>query len=168
MWIRWKAVSVGVLSGGAIAAVLYSSLAPGGAPLGASIPISELAPSVTYADCVPPAQLENGDCVTHLSVTRTVPPTQAPTPPDAMAAGARPAAAPAPAAPRAAAPANTAVPVVPPSPAATPVSAPAAVVSPSTQHEDDHTEDHPEDHTEDHTDDHPDDHPDEHHDEPGH
>lgn len=73
MWVGWKAVTLGVLSGGVLALVLYSAVAPGPASANASIPVTEAAASVVYADCVPPAQLENGECVTHLTVTTTVP-----------------------------------------------------------------------------------------------
>ena len=73
MWIGWKAVSLGVVSGGAIAVGLYSTLAPGSVPVSASIPVSQAVPTVVYADCIAPAVLEDGDCVTHVTVTRTVP-----------------------------------------------------------------------------------------------
>ena len=42
MWIGWKAVSLGIVSVGAIAVALYSSMAPGAGPIGASIPVSEV------------------------------------------------------------------------------------------------------------------------------
>ncbi len=72
MWIGWKAISLGVVSGGAIAVALYSSLAAGSAAPSASIPISQTVPTAVYADCVEPAVLEGDECVTHVSVTRTV------------------------------------------------------------------------------------------------
>ena len=78
MWIGWKTVSLGVVTGAAIAVALFSSLAPGAAPVTASIPVSDVNPSVVFADCTPPAELENGECVTHLTVTRTVTPAPAP------------------------------------------------------------------------------------------
>ncbi len=79
MWIGWKAVSLGIVSGGAIAVALYSSMAPGAGPIGASIPVSEVSgATVVYADCVPPAELEDGDCVTHVTVTTTTPASAAP------------------------------------------------------------------------------------------
>ena len=69
--------------GGAIAVALYSSLAAGSAAPSASIPISQTVPTAVYADCVEPAVLEGDECVTHVSVTRTVPasePVAAPAP----------------------------------------------------------------------------------------
>ena len=58
MWIGWKAISLGVVSGGAIAVALYSSLAAGSAAPSASIPISQTVPTAVYADCVEPIRLE--------------------------------------------------------------------------------------------------------------
>jgi len=74
MWFGWKAIGLGGLGGAAVAAVLFAALAPGSTPPIASVPVLDVVPTVTYADCVPPAQLEGAECVTHLTVTRTVPP----------------------------------------------------------------------------------------------
>lgn len=81
MWIGWKAVGLGTVSGGAIAAVLYGTLTAGSGPASASIPVAQVVPTVVYADCVAPAILEDGDCVTHVTVTRTVTPSAVPVQP---------------------------------------------------------------------------------------
>ena len=130
MWIGWKAISLGVVSGGAIAVALYSSLAAGSAAPSASIPISQTVPTAVYADCVEPAVLEGDECVTHVSVTRTVPASE----PVATPA---PAAVPVPAV--AASSATTSATRYTPAPTPTPEAAPAAAAV--DDHDDDEHED---------------------------
>ncbi len=81
MWSGWTAGGLGLLAGSAAAVALYASMSTPPPRSNAADTMTVPAPvplATVYAPCVPPAQLEDGACVVHLTVVRTVPAASSP------------------------------------------------------------------------------------------